>query len=67
MPGPKTHVARRAAAGHALLRMFSSFAHGILMIVGRLKRGDSLVLSRLVPEVWPGQEEQRQAPLEAAG
>ncbi len=50
---PQTHVARRTATKRARPRMLSCFARGIITIVGRLIRGDGLVLGRFVPETWP--------------
>jgi hypothetical protein len=50
---PQTHVARRKATGRSRPRMLSCFARGIVTIVGRLIRGDGLVLGRFVPEPWP--------------
>ena len=50
---PQTHVARRTATQRARPRMVSCFARGIITIVGRLIRGDRLVLGRFVPEPWP--------------
>ncbi len=50
---PETHVARRTATKRSRPRMLSCFARGIITIVGRLIRGDGLVLGRFVPEPWP--------------
>jgi hypothetical protein len=50
---PETHVARRKATRRSRPRMLSCFARGILTIVGKLIRGDGLVLGRFVPEPWP--------------
>ena len=50
---PQTHVARRTATKRARPRMLSCFARGIITIIGRLIRGDGLVLGRFVPEPWP--------------
>lgn len=50
---PQTHVARRTATKRSRPRMLSCFARGIITIVGRLIRGDGLVLGRFVPEPWP--------------
>jgi hypothetical protein len=50
---PQTHVARRQATKRSRPRMLSCFARGILTIVGRLIRGDGLVVGRFVPEPWP--------------
>ena len=50
---PETHVARRTATQRARPRMLSCFARGIITIVGRLIRGDGLVLGRFVPDPWP--------------
>lgn len=50
---PQTHVARRTATQRSRPRMLSCFARGIITIVGRLIRGDGLVLGRFVPEPWP--------------
>jgi hypothetical protein len=50
---PQTHVARRSATNRTRPRMLSCFARGIITIVGRLIRGDGLVLGRFVPEPWP--------------
>ncbi len=50
---PQTHVARRTATRRSRPRMVSCFARGIITIVGRLIRGDGLVVGRFVPEPWP--------------
>ncbi len=50
---PQTHVARRTATQRSRPRMLSCFARGIVTIVGKLIRGDGLVLGRFVPEPWP--------------
>jgi hypothetical protein len=50
---PQTHVARRTATKRSRPRMLSCFARGIITIVGKLIRGDGLVLGRFVPEPWP--------------
>ena len=50
---PQTHVARRTASKRSRPRMLSCFARGIVTIVGRLIRGDGLVLGRFIPEPWP--------------
>jgi hypothetical protein len=50
---PQTHVARRKAMRRSRPRMLSCFARGIVTIVGKLIRGDGLVLGRFVPEPWP--------------
>ena len=50
---PQTHVARRTATQRSRPRMLSCFARGIITIVGRLIRGDGLVVGRFVPEPWP--------------
>jgi hypothetical protein len=50
---PQKHVARRTATKRSRPRMLSCFARGIITIVGRLIRGDGLVLGRFVPEPWP--------------
>lgn len=50
---PERHVARRTATTRSRPRMLSCFARGILTIVGRLIRGEGLVLGRFVPEPWP--------------
>jgi hypothetical protein len=50
---PVRHVARRTATNRSRPRMLSCFARGILTIVGRLIRGDGLVLGRFVPVPWP--------------
>src|SRR6266567_3374219 len=50
---PQMHVARRTATNRARPRMLSCFARGIITIVGRLIRGDGLVVGRFVPEPWP--------------
>jgi hypothetical protein len=50
---PQTHVARRKATGRSRPRMLRCFARGIVTIIGRLIRGDGLVLGRFVPEPWP--------------
>jgi Transposase DDE domain len=50
---PQTHVARRTATKRSRPRMLSCFARGIVTIVGRLIRGDGLVVGRFVPEPWP--------------
>ena len=50
---PQTHVARRKTTKRSRPRMLSCFARGILTIVGRLIRGDGLVVGRFVPEPWP--------------
>jgi hypothetical protein len=50
---PHTHVARRTATTRSRPRMLSCFARGMITIVGRLIRGDGLVLGRFVPEPWP--------------
>src|SRR2546426_1056673 len=50
---PQTHVARRSATHRTRPRMLSCFARGLITIVGRLIRGDGLVLGRFVPEPWP--------------
>jgi len=50
---PQTHVARRTATKRSRPRMLSCFARGIITIIGRLIRGDGLVLGRFVPEPWP--------------
>ena len=49
---PETHVARRTATSRSRPRMLSCFARGIITIVGRLIRGDGLVVGRFVPEPW---------------
>jgi hypothetical protein len=50
---PQTHVARRTATKRSRPRMLSCFARGIVTIIGRLIRGDGLVLGRFIPEPWP--------------
>ena len=50
---PERHVARRTATKGSRPRMLSCFARGIITIVGKLIRGDGLVLGRFVPEPWP--------------
>jgi Transposase DDE domain len=50
---PETHVARRTATKRSRPRMLSCFARGIITIIGRLIRGDGLVLGRFIPEPWP--------------
>jgi len=50
---PQTHVARRTATKRSRPRMLSCFARGIITIIGRLIRGDGLVLGRFIPEPWP--------------
>ena len=50
---PQTHVARRKATGRSRPRMVSCFARGIITIIGKLIRGDGLVVGRFVPEPWP--------------
>ena len=50
---PETHVARRSATKRSRPRMLSCFARGIITIVGKLIRGDGLVVGRFVPEPWP--------------
>ncbi len=50
---PPTHVARGLATKRTRPRMLSCFARGIITIIGRLIRGDGLVLGRFVPEPWP--------------
>jgi hypothetical protein len=50
---PETHVARRTAAKRSRPRMLSCFARGIITIVGRLIRGDGLVVGLFIPESWP--------------
>jgi hypothetical protein len=50
---PPSHIARRTATKRSRPRMLSCFARGIITIVGRLIRGDGLVLGRFVPEPWP--------------
>ena len=50
---PQMHVARRTATGRSRPRMLSCFARGIITIVGRLIRGDGLMLGRFIPEPWP--------------
>src|SRR5229473_96778 len=50
---PETHVARRTATRRSRPRMLSCFARGIITIIGRLIRGDGLVVGRFVPEPWP--------------
>ncbi len=50
---PETHVARRTATKRSRPRMLSCFARGIITIIGRLIRGDGLVLGRFIPESWP--------------
>ena len=50
---PQTHVARRTATKRSRPRMLSCFARGIVTIVGRLIRGDGLVVGRFIPEPWP--------------
>ncbi len=51
---PQMHVARRTATKRSRPRMISCFARGIVTIVGRLIRGDGLVVvGRFVPEPWP--------------
>jgi Transposase DDE domain len=50
---PETHVARRTATKRSRPRMLSCFARGIVTIIGRLIRGDGLVLGRFIPEPWP--------------
>ncbi len=50
---PETHVARRTATKRSRPRMLSCFARGIITIIGRLIRGDGLVLGRFIPELWP--------------
>ena len=50
---PETHVARRSATKRSRPRMLSCFARGIITIIGRLIRGDGLVLGRFLPESWP--------------
>jgi len=50
---PETHVARRKATGRSRPRMVSCFARGVITIIGRLIRGDGLVVGRFVPEPWP--------------
>jgi hypothetical protein len=50
---PQTHVARRTATKRSRPRMLSCFARGMITIVGRLIRGDGLVVGRFVPEPWP--------------
>jgi hypothetical protein len=50
---PERHVAHRTATKRSRPRMLSCFARGIITIVGRLIRGDGLVLGRFVPEPWP--------------
>jgi Transposase DDE domain len=50
---PETHVARRTATKRSRPRMLSCFARGIITIIGRLIRGDGLVLGRFTPESWP--------------
>ena len=47
---PETHVARRKATGRSRPRMVSCFARGVITIIGRLIRGDGLVVGRFVPE-----------------
>ena len=51
---PQTHVARRTATRRSRPRMVSCFAHGIITIVGRLIRGDGLVVEP--PKTLPSQE-----------
>ena len=50
---PESHVARRTATKRSRPRLVSCFARGIVTIVGRLIRGDGLVVGRFVPEPWP--------------
>jgi hypothetical protein len=50
---PETHVARRTATHRSRPRMLSCYARGIVTIIGRLIRGDGLVVGRFVPEPWP--------------
>ena len=50
---PEKHIARRTATKRSRPRMLSCFARGIITIVGKLIRGDGLVLGRFVPEPWP--------------
>jgi Transposase DDE domain len=50
---PETHVARRTATKRSRPRMLSCFARGIITIIGRLIRGDGLVLGSFIPEPWP--------------
>jgi hypothetical protein len=49
---PPTHIARRTATQWSRPRMLSCFAHGILVIIGSLIRGDGLVMGRFLPEPW---------------
>lgn len=49
---PETHIARRKATGRSRSRMLSCFARGLISVVGRLIRGDGLVVGRFVPEPW---------------